>query len=151
MINLKFRGKCIKTGNWVYGGGIDSQRDTPIIINHGERYHVDAKSVGVSSGVTDKDGIEAYQGGIVKMYRQDMYSHGHRESTVHKFKYSGDGSYTCIGEMQDIRTVLWIKGALMLHCKDGASGHSKSFNALANPGESFEIIGNTTDNKDMVN
>lgn len=24
MINFKFRGKCIKTGNWVYGGGMDT-------------------------------------------------------------------------------------------------------------------------------
>ena len=65
MINLKFRGKCIKTGNWVYGGGIDSQRDTPIIINHGERYHVDAESVGQYIGMKNGDGIEIYQGDIL--------------------------------------------------------------------------------------
>lgn len=62
MIYLKFRGKNITNGDWFYGGGIDSQRDTPLIINHGERIAVDSQTVGVFTGSKDKNGREIYTG-----------------------------------------------------------------------------------------
>lgn len=64
-MEIKFRGIDIKTGEMVFGGGIDSQRDTPIIINHGERHFVDAKTVGQFTGEKDIDDNELYQGDIV--------------------------------------------------------------------------------------
>ena len=66
MRDIKFRGISVKTGKMVYGGGIDSQRDTPAIINHGERHFVDAKTVGEYTGRKDKNGTEAYEGDWVK-------------------------------------------------------------------------------------
>jgi len=35
MRELKFRGICLASGNMVFGGGIDTQRDTPRIFNQG--------------------------------------------------------------------------------------------------------------------
>ncbi|AGG58090.1 hypothetical protein VPAG_00054 [Vibrio phage douglas 12A4] len=118
MINLKFRGKCIKTGNWVYGGGIDSQRDTPIIINHGERYAVDAESVGMFTGISDY-GSKMYEGDI---YQVESFG----VCTVVIEPYYG----VCFDVNQGGQLTLSNAIQLGLECKK---------------------IGNTTDNKDMVN
>lgn len=65
MRTLKFRGICIQTGEFVYGGGVDTQRDTPIIINHGNRHFVIAESVAQFTGFKDVHGVDIYERDIV--------------------------------------------------------------------------------------
>ncbi len=64
---LKFRGVDIGTGELVYGGGIDSQRDTPVLINHGQRNVVDAQTVSQYINLTDIDSKEIYDKDICEV------------------------------------------------------------------------------------
>ena len=66
MRELKFRGICLASGNMVFGGGIDTQRDTPRIFNNGIVYYVDAKTVGQFTGLIDKNGVGIYENDIVQ-------------------------------------------------------------------------------------
>jgi hypothetical protein len=62
---FKFRGACLTTGSWVYGGGIDTQRDTPRIINQGNYHPVITETIGQFIGIKDCAGVDIYEGDIL--------------------------------------------------------------------------------------
>lgn len=143
--NLKFRGKCIKSGDWVFGGGIDSQRDTPIIINHGERYAVDADSVGIFTGSKDKNGSEIYTG---DMYYKSILA-------FHPTEGRSGGSYwvDCLMVVEQGSTGYSVKHLKHINAKYNPDYPSDYFDHFAFSFESLgsvEVIGNITDNKDLV-
>ena len=82
MRELKFRGKCVDTGEWVYGNyfiDLEDFEDGIIWIEHPaiqQRYgdhfkysHVHSSTVGQYTGLKDKNGKEIFEGDIARVFQ----------------------------------------------------------------------------------
>lgn len=64
-----FRGIDLLSGEMVYGGGIDTHRDTPAIINNCIKTYVKPGSIGQYSGIKDREGKKLFEGDICQFIR----------------------------------------------------------------------------------
>lgn len=74
MREIKFRGKDLKTGEWVYGDLEIHRKDSRRLIHsynengdYSRQYDVDEETIGQFTGMHDDDGTEIWEGDIVRM------------------------------------------------------------------------------------
>ena len=92
MREIKFRGKRIDTGEWVYGFYYEKPSGKSHIYNNQTRLHhkVDPATVGEDTGLKDKYGKEIYKGDVVKIVTnecvgEERHTHGRKKFTYPEY------------------------------------------------------------------
>lgn len=147
-IQIKFRGKSLSTGEWVYGSYLELEvqsvkhaRIIPIFDQKEEVLDgtididciaVDPQTVGHYTGLEDENGIEIFTGDILQIWN---YNH---TSVVNQ--YAGEAYYDP------------YEGAYHLRNRAGKRQTISSFAIYCRPGsiQNIEIIGSIHDHPDLL-
>ena len=130
MREIKFRGKLISNGEWIYGSyaGVDFTRDNykHHIRVFGEWFRVDPKTVGQFTGLKDKNGVDIYEGDTVAIFTEQQIIEGR---IINKRDYT-------------IETVMFYNGMFCCSKEDDLS--------IGMYSELFEVIGNIHETEDKT-
>ncbi|TFU93946.1 hypothetical protein E4T81_04965 [Barnesiella sp. WM24] len=140
MRTIKFRGKRIDNGEWVYGSLAETHGKLFIGIptDPGMDWRkVDSKTVGQFTGLLDKNGKEIYEGDIITADRYPFFS-------------DGKPNYVAVVEWNDCGYAAFFE----LHKDSDARGISVGCPVMdfdSDNAAEFEIIGNIHDNSELLN
>lgn len=159
MRTIKFKGKRVKDGQWIYGNLADYSstilRDTinkkvifsnivsfatdnfGFVVNDCE---VDPDTVGQFTGLKDKNGKEIYEGDIFGIPCKDVKNHFYR-----MVEYCCDGFYL-VDNCKD------VKYGDLLHREISLDGnYSGMAKELRYSGSDYCVVGNIHDNPELLN
>jgi uncharacterized phage protein (TIGR01671 family) len=145
MRQIKFRGKRVDNGEWVYGDLWRSygKTETTYVIRDGHGnmsdYEVNPATVGQFTGLMDKNGKEIWEGDVIKFQKFANYNDEITNLSRHTAK------------------VVFIDGSFSWHIlRYGANGcfhNSRKIEPLNNTCATwgFEVIGNLHDSPSLTN
>lgn len=156
MRTIKFRGKRVDNGEWVYGWYLigDLLTDYHAIVNFEYRkdhiyrneYSVLKSTVGQFTGLCDKNGKEVYEGDIIRMHQFLFDGTEYENMLIGKIIYQKETMSYCLTNLNNEQIQEYMG------YKDDYTGFQKEcvpfdcFYGLHD--ESFEVIGNIHDNKE---
>jgi len=138
MRTIKLRGKRKDNGEWVYGGYFQNSEEDGlfyyIFSDYGGAYKVIPESVGQFTGLLDKNGKEIYENDILK-----------KGKVIGKL----NGRKPDLQMVGSIKKVIFREGGYYL-TKSNNSG-KYHLNSVTIRYYQLEIIGNLTDNPELLN
>lgn len=147
MRTIKFRGKDIKTGKWVYGYYAGKGVIIPFdkvnydlgYINDSECHYCDPNTIGQFTGLLDKNGKEIYEGDIVKI----------KEIGGYEMEYIGVVKYYNKGCRFGIDTTATNEFTERVLFTEGECRFNDGYCTITYINE-YEVLGNIHDNIELL-
>jgi uncharacterized phage protein (TIGR01671 family) len=146
---IKFRGKCLHTGEWHYGDCVQHSDNTVFIRERGTASSLsNPETIGQFTGLHDKNGKEIYEGDImhIKQYKNNGYR-----------MFGADINFPNCFTLDECKGELLREGNALVYFTEGCMCVGDMYiSALFGdmryslPIFEFEVIGNIHDNPELL-